>query len=443
MITTSSPLNKVTAIHIPSQKLLSSTFNPFKVMATLRHGKRTLAGLDDTSASAPFYLSVISFSISSAANSWVLVEDLRHCNIRLNWGVTAIAPEDQSKTTFTCPFGTFAFRRMSFGLCNAPRTFQRCMLSIFLDMVGDFIEKVALCRGEVSPDSCSLSTGDETPPFTPTGGASSLSRTHDPGTPPESSRGLNMSLDPFSHLPDDGCPFTELTRGARWNNQDCCFPNGPKKQVFSICITICQIQLELTCMIVLIGYILRRLVVRGWSCAHHDTQIEESVASLDKGEDKSLFDFFKRAKLNAKGAYVDKKSEDIAAAVESRIVDQDLTVEAINKIFLEVNSPDDKGFIYGLGSLGVALSAPASSSSHGSRSSRLSEERLRVELAKRDAEYLKLQEEQRLLAEQMQKDKDEMAARFAAQQQQVEELFRQMEERLTKIATNRGRFSDE
>ncbi|CAM8943461.1 unnamed protein product [Rhodiola kirilowii] len=34
-----------------------------------------------------------------------------------------IAPEDQEKTTFTCPFGTFTFRRMSFGLCNAPGTF--------------------------------------------------------------------------------------------------------------------------------------------------------------------------------------------------------------------------------------------------------------------------------------------------------------------------------
>ena len=47
----------------------------------------------------------------------------------------AIAPEDQEKTTFTCPYGTFAFRRMSFGLCNAPGTFQQCMMAIFLDMV--------------------------------------------------------------------------------------------------------------------------------------------------------------------------------------------------------------------------------------------------------------------------------------------------------------------
>ncbi|CAM8994372.1 unnamed protein product [Rhodiola kirilowii] len=51
-----------------------------------------------------------------------------------------IAPEDQEKTTFTCPFGTFTFRRMSFGLCNAPGTFQRVVTSIFSDMIGTFIE---------------------------------------------------------------------------------------------------------------------------------------------------------------------------------------------------------------------------------------------------------------------------------------------------------------
>jgi len=51
-----------------------------------------------------------------------------------------IAPEDQEKITFTCPFGTFAYRRMPFGLCNAPTTFQRCMLSIFSDMVERFLE---------------------------------------------------------------------------------------------------------------------------------------------------------------------------------------------------------------------------------------------------------------------------------------------------------------
>ncbi|KAJ4718833.1 DNA-directed DNA polymerase [Melia azedarach] len=51
-----------------------------------------------------------------------------------------IAPEDQEKTTFICPYGTFAFRRMPFGLCNAPTTFQRCMMAIFCGMVEKFIE---------------------------------------------------------------------------------------------------------------------------------------------------------------------------------------------------------------------------------------------------------------------------------------------------------------
>ena len=52
----------------------------------------------------------------------------------------SIAPGDQDKPTFTCPYGTFAFKRMPFGLCNAPATFKRCMMSIFSDMLEDTIE---------------------------------------------------------------------------------------------------------------------------------------------------------------------------------------------------------------------------------------------------------------------------------------------------------------
>ncbi|KAF8082321.1 hypothetical protein N665_0833s0001 [Sinapis alba] len=38
-----------------------------------------------------------------------------------------IHPDDQEKTTFTCPYGTFSYRRMPFGLCNAPATLQRVL----------------------------------------------------------------------------------------------------------------------------------------------------------------------------------------------------------------------------------------------------------------------------------------------------------------------------
>ena len=48
--------------------------------------------------------------------------------------------EDQEKTTFTCPFGTFTFRKMPFGLCNAPGTFQRFMMGIFSDMIEIILE---------------------------------------------------------------------------------------------------------------------------------------------------------------------------------------------------------------------------------------------------------------------------------------------------------------
>jgi len=38
----------------------------------------------------------------------------------------AMDPEDQEKTAFTCPFGVFAYRKMPFGLCNAPATLHAC-----------------------------------------------------------------------------------------------------------------------------------------------------------------------------------------------------------------------------------------------------------------------------------------------------------------------------
>nr|GEW55849.1 reverse transcriptase domain-containing protein [Tanacetum cinerariifolium] len=51
-----------------------------------------------------------------------------------------IDPKDQEKTAFTCPYGTFSYKRMSFGLCNAPGTFQRCMMAIFHDMIEQTME---------------------------------------------------------------------------------------------------------------------------------------------------------------------------------------------------------------------------------------------------------------------------------------------------------------
>nr|GEV42298.1 reverse transcriptase domain-containing protein [Tanacetum cinerariifolium] len=51
-----------------------------------------------------------------------------------------IDPKDQEKTTFTCPYGTFAYRHMPFGLCNAPGTFQRYMMAIFHDMIEKTME---------------------------------------------------------------------------------------------------------------------------------------------------------------------------------------------------------------------------------------------------------------------------------------------------------------
>ncbi|GJS03325.1 reverse transcriptase domain-containing protein [Tanacetum coccineum] len=65
--------------------------------------------------------------------------DLIPTRLVTGWRIP-IDPKDQEKTTFTCPYGTFAYRRMPFRLCNAPGTFQRCMMAIFYDMIEKTME---------------------------------------------------------------------------------------------------------------------------------------------------------------------------------------------------------------------------------------------------------------------------------------------------------------
>ena len=56
-----------------------------------------------------------------------------------------INPEDQEKIIFTCPFITYEYRRMPFGLCNEPATFQRCMMSIFSERnLNSFLHETCL-----------------------------------------------------------------------------------------------------------------------------------------------------------------------------------------------------------------------------------------------------------------------------------------------------------
>ncbi|KAL6333015.1 hypothetical protein AAG906_020035 [Vitis piasezkii] len=71
-------------------------------------------------------------------SGWRVCIDYRKLNVTRKYHFPL--PFIDQKTTFTCPFGTYAYRRMPFGLCNAPATFQRCMLSIFSDMVERIME---------------------------------------------------------------------------------------------------------------------------------------------------------------------------------------------------------------------------------------------------------------------------------------------------------------
>ncbi|GJQ90523.1 retrovirus-related pol polyprotein from transposon TNT 1-94 [Tanacetum coccineum] len=100
---------------------------------------------DDTCHSIEF--PVIISSLLSAQEKELFLRVLAKHKSALAWTVTNIkgyfqiplAPEDQEKTTFTCPYGTFSYRRMPFGLCNTPAIFQWCMIAIFHDTCQDFM----------------------------------------------------------------------------------------------------------------------------------------------------------------------------------------------------------------------------------------------------------------------------------------------------------------
>lgn len=51
-----------------------------------------------------------------------------------------IHPDKQENTTFTCLYGTFSYKWMSFGLCNGHVTFHRCMIEIFVDFLDNIME---------------------------------------------------------------------------------------------------------------------------------------------------------------------------------------------------------------------------------------------------------------------------------------------------------------
>jgi hypothetical protein len=49
----------------------------------------------------------------------------------------ALREEDQSKTSFITPFGTYCYKTMSFGLKNAGTTYQRAIQTCLCEQIGD------------------------------------------------------------------------------------------------------------------------------------------------------------------------------------------------------------------------------------------------------------------------------------------------------------------
>ena len=70
----------------------------------------------------------------------VRIQVINACYQYSGYNQIAVHEYDQEKTTFTCHVGIYALKRMPFGLCNAPATFQRCMNALFSDYISEFLE---------------------------------------------------------------------------------------------------------------------------------------------------------------------------------------------------------------------------------------------------------------------------------------------------------------
>ncbi|KAL6548518.1 hypothetical protein OROGR_008939 [Orobanche gracilis] len=84
------------------------------------------------------------------------------------------------------------------------------------------------------------------------------------------------------------------------------------------------------------------------------------MEDLIDGTEKPVMDLFKRAKYK-EGKWIDKNPRSYGERIEKKIAGRDLPIEEVNRIFFEVNPMDDKGRVYGLGSLGPALGQKTSS----------------------------------------------------------------------------------
>ncbi len=102
--------------------------------------------LNEVTVKEPYYIPGLEELLERVGSGRVLSK----VDLAKGFHQVEVVESDREKTCFVCPFGKYQYRRMPFGLCNAPSVFQRLMEEVLVeceDYAKVYIDDVLVVSG--------------------------------------------------------------------------------------------------------------------------------------------------------------------------------------------------------------------------------------------------------------------------------------------------------